>query len=96
MGLTDFFRKLFSSSESYSAVDEAVEYEGYFIRPAPKTQGGQFLTAGIISKQFPDGLKEQSFIRADTHASRDDACAHSIVKARQIIDEQGDSLFRDS
>ena len=96
MGLSDFFRKLLGSGESKAAAGETVEYEGFTIRPAPKPQGGQFLTAGVISKQFSDGVKEQSFIRADTHTSRDDACAHTIVKARQIIDEQGDSLFRDS
>ena len=94
MGLSNFFRKLVGSS-SEEAPAEAVEYQGYSIRPAPKSQGGQFLTAGIISKEFPEGRREQSFIRADTHASREDACAHAISKAQQIINEQGDKLFRE-
>jgi hypothetical protein len=32
----------------------------------------------------------------DTHASKDDAVAFSITKAQQIIDEQGDRIFRSS
>ena len=48
----------------------------------------------MISKEFPEGTKEQSFIRVDTHSSQDDAVAFSVIKAQQIIDEQGDRLFR--
>ena len=72
-----------------------MDYQGYTIIPHPKPQGGQFYTAGHIEKAFPDGTKEQYFIRADTHASKDAATQHAVLKARQIIDEQGDGLFRD-
>ncbi|MBZ6077850.1 HlyU family transcriptional regulator [Microvirga puerhi] len=74
---------------------EAVEYKGYRIRPAPYSSKGQFQTAGTIEKDFPDGMKEHRFVRAETHASRDDAVTFSVTKARQIIDEQGDRIFPD-
>ena len=57
--------------------------------------GSLWGTAGVITKQFADGVKEHRFIRADAHGTKDDADASSIAKARQIIDEQGDKLFKD-
>ncbi len=73
----------------------AVEYNGFTIQPAPRREGAQWLTAGLITKEFPDGPREHHFIRAETHASQDDAQAFALVKARQIIDERGDRLFGD-
>ena len=94
MGLKSLFGKLLGSSGE-GTPGETVDYQGYRITPHPKPERGQFYTAGRIEKDFPEGVKEQYFIRADTHASKDAAMQHSVVKARQIIDEQGDRLFRD-
>jgi hypothetical protein len=97
MGLMDALRNLFrSGGGAAEAAGQAVEYHGYRITPAPQRQGSGWNTAGVISKEFPDGVKEHSFVRVDTHASRDDAIAFSITKAQQIIDEQGDRIFRSS
>ena len=71
----------------------AVEYKGYRIRPAPYLANSQYQTAGSIEKDTPEGLKEHTFIRADTYASRDDAITFTISKAKQIIDQQGDRIF---
>lgn len=97
MGFGDFLKKLFGSADAAAddAPGEGVEYKGYTIRPAPLSQGGQFLTAGLIEKDFPEGKKSQQFIRADTHTSKDSAASHAITKGQQIIDEQGDGLFRE-
>ena len=73
----------------------AVEYNGYTIQPAPRREGGQWLIAGEISKDFPDGPKSQYFVRAETHAGAESACEFAIVKAKQIIDERSDKLFTD-
>jgi hypothetical protein len=72
---------------------EAIEYNGYRIRPAPYKSNGQYQTAGVIEKDFPDGVKQQRFIRAETHPALDDAATFAISKAKQIIDQQGDRLF---
>jgi hypothetical protein len=71
----------------------AVEYKGYRIKPAPYPNNGQYQTAGSIEKDTPEGIKEHRFIRADTYGSRDDAIAFTILKAKQIIDQQGDRIF---
>lgn len=72
---------------------DTVEYKGYRIRPAPYRSRGQYQTAGVIEKEFPDGVKTHEFIRAETHAGLDAAAAFAIAKAKQIIDQQGDRLF---
>ena len=79
-----------AASEQLAA---AIEYKGYRIRPAPYRSGSAYQTAGTIEKDAPDGVKTHAFVRADTHASRDDAVAFTIGKAKQLIDMQGDQLF---
>jgi hypothetical protein len=98
MGLMDALRNLFGAGGTGEAAPaaSAVEYHGYLITPAPERQASGWNTAGVISKTFPDGVKEHKFIRVDTHSSKDDAVAFSITKAQQIIDEQGDRIFRTS
>ncbi len=95
--LRDFLRYYLASEsqETTGPENEAtVEYKGYTIRPLPRQQGSQWLTAGVIKKQFADGVKEHPFIRADNHSTKDDADAFSLGKAKQIIDELGDKLFQ--
>lgn len=81
------------SDSASEAVAEAVEYKGFRIRPAPYPSKGQYQTAGIIEKDSESGVKEHRFVRAETHPSKDDAIAFSIVKGKQIIDEQGERIF---
>jgi hypothetical protein len=74
---------------------EAITYKGYTIVPAPKQNGGQWTTEGHISKEIDGVSKSEYFIRVDTHGARDEATNYSILKAKRIIDEQGDKLFKD-
>lgn len=91
------FGRLFGKGGGEDADDakpgDAVEYNGFRIRPAPYKNGGQFQTAGVIEKDFPGGTKEHRFVRAETHGIKDDAVAFAITKAQQIIDERGDKIF---
>ena len=73
----------------------AVEYKGYRIQPAPYlNSNSSFQTAGTIEKDTPDGVRRHEFVRADTYDSRDDAVAFTISKAKQLIDQLGDRMFR--
>jgi hypothetical protein len=80
-------------SEPEPPRQEAVEYKGYRIRPAPYKTNGQYQTCGVIEKDFPDGTKEHRFIRAETHQSLDSAVELALSKGKQIIDQQGDRIF---
>ncbi|MEM9439566.1 MAG: HlyU family transcriptional regulator [Pseudomonadota bacterium] len=96
MGLLGSLKSLFGggSDDTRRPGAEPVEYNGFEIEPAPAQKAGGWNTAGFIRKSIDGEIKEQSFIRVDTHSSRDDAIAFSITKAQQIIDEQGENLFR--
>ncbi len=90
------FRNLLSPGDGQTAGQAsgpAVEYKGYTIRPASRREGSQWLTVGVISKELAGEVKDHQFVRADMHASKEDADACAVRKARQIIDEQGDKLF---
>ena len=71
----------------------AVEYKGYRIRPTPYLTQDHYQTAGTIEKDTPNGVKKHQFVRADTYHSRSDAIAFTVLKAKQIIDQQGDHIF---
>ena len=72
----------------------AAEYKGYRIIAAPFKARDQFQIAGAIEKDAPDGVKRHEFIRADTYANWDDAVVFATSKAKQIIDQQGDHIFK--
>jgi hypothetical protein len=72
---------------------DPVEYKGYRIHPSPYQAGSQYQTSGTIEKDFPSGTKEHRFVRAESHSSKEDAVEFSLIKARQIIDQQGDRMF---
>ncbi|SNB79250.1 hypothetical protein SAMN07250955_12058 [Arboricoccus pini] len=100
MALGKLFGRLFGSSSSGTDKapsppdrSQAVEYKGFTIIPAPRPHGSQYLTAALIEKELAGETRTHDLIRADTHASADDAKAFAIQKARQVIDEQGDRLF---
>lgn len=89
-------RSLFGGTRAAASAEAgapAVDYNGYAIRPTPSRQGSQWTTEGVITKQFPDGVKECRFIRADIHNDRNDAVSTTIAKAKRLIDEQGDRIF---
>jgi hypothetical protein len=74
-------------------VSDPVAYKGFTIRAAPFKTNGHYQTAGIIEREIGGVRKEHRFIRADAHASYDDAVTFTLNKARQIIDLQGERIF---
>lgn len=94
-----FWKKLFGGGgaeggRAEAPAGEPVEHNGFTIVATPFSEGGQFQTCGVISREIDGEMREHRFIRADRFASRDDAIETTLRKARQIIDEQGDRLFR--
>ena len=70
------------------------DYNGYTIEAKPFAEGGQFQLAGRITKTIDGAVKEHSFVRADRFSSMEDAESFTFVKARQIIDQSGDKIFK--
>jgi hypothetical protein len=97
--LKSLFSGLFSGGgggAAKTAEAEPIEYEGYLIRPTPYGRNGQFQTCGVIEKEINGERKEHRFVRAESHPSVEQAVEFSITKAKQMIDYQGDRIFRDA
>ncbi|MDG2312490.1 MAG: HlyU family transcriptional regulator [Alphaproteobacteria bacterium] len=96
-GIVNLFRRLFGLR-----LDKAVNnknetsclYKGYTIYAKPQKEGVQWLTAGVISKTDDMIVKEHKFVRADFHSNRDTAIEFSISKGQQIIDLEGEKIFK--
>ena len=73
---------------------EPVEHAGFTIVATPRKASSGWSTEGRIHKVIDGETKEVHFIRADTSTSRDAAITLSVNKARKIIDEQGERVFR--
>lgn len=80
------------SAES-SPASEPVEYNGFTITAEPLKEGGQYKTAGTITKEINGELRSAHFIRADNHSDHGAAAVHSERKGQQIVDEQGERMF---
>jgi len=90
------WRTLFGGGERAAAqpkVGETIEYNGFTIQAAPLHEGGKWLTAGLISKAMAGETKTHRFVRADSHATFEQAASFSLDKGRQIVDLMGERVF---
>ena len=84
-----FLSKLFGGAQKQPSAPATIDHNGFTITPAPQKEGGQWRIAATISK---DG-KTHQLIRADTLGSEGAAIDATVLKAKQVIDQLGDSLF---
>ncbi len=91
------FSRLFGGggkSEAPAASAPPEVYKDFEIFVEPQSEGGQYRVCARIEKELGGERRSHRMVRADTLASLDDARAMSLAKARQVIDEQGEALFR--
>ena len=93
MALGNLFKSLLGGGSKEAKAAEPVTYKGFTIEPAPIDEDGKYRTAGYISGELDGEIKRIRYIRADQTSGRDAAIEHSIIKAQQIIDEQGEKLL---
>ncbi|WP_137131908.1 HlyU family transcriptional regulator [Rhizobium sp. FY34] len=92
------FLSIFSGTGSPAPQAPAAEpqqHEGCMIFAEPIREGSQYRLAGRIEKDVDGQKLVRSFVRADMFTSMDDALECTFRKARQIIDQNGASLFSD-
>ncbi|MEM1039087.1 MAG: HlyU family transcriptional regulator [Pseudomonadota bacterium] len=89
-----FFKKLFGGGAPAAPAHEVVEHEGFMILPQPIPEGGQFRLGASISKEIDGEVKEHKLIRADMFPSAEQCAEYAVTKAKQVIKEQGDRIFR--
>jgi hypothetical protein len=93
-----FWKNLFGGGGSAEppAPPPGEDYKGFTIRATPMKVGSEYQLAGTIEKDMDGALKTYKFVRADRLNSRDEAESFALAKGRQIVDEQGVSMFKDS
>ncbi len=79
-----------NSADSFT---DPVPHDGYIIQPDSFQENGQWITAARITRQFPDGIREHEFVRADIFPSQGGANECAVRKARTLIDEMGVNVF---
>jgi hypothetical protein len=72
----------------------AEEHDGYRITPEPQRDGSSWRIAARIEREVDGETMTHRMIRADTLQSEEAAAAASLAKAKALIDEQGESIFR--
>lgn len=93
-----FLKKLFgggkdSQGQGAPAVDAEEEYQGFLIKAMLMRAGGEYQICGTIEKDIDGEVRSYKFIRADKFTNKDDCAQTTLAKGRQIIDEQGKTLF---
>ena len=85
------FGRLFGSKAKEPVAEG---YNGFRIFAEPMKDGGVYRLCARIELDAGDDVKVHQMIRADTFNSEEAAAAAAIAKAKQLIDQQGDKLFR--
>jgi hypothetical protein len=93
-----FFKKLFGGGDSATKAEPppaaTAEHAGFRIMATPYQDGGQWQMCGVIEKEIGGEVKSHRFVRADRFPDKEQAAEFTLAKARQIIDQMGDRVFR--
>lgn len=85
-------KRLFGSKKNTEELAET--YNGFRIVLAPIPEGSKYRLAARIEQDVEGETLVHQVIRADTFDGLEQANAVSLAKAKQVIDEQGKTLFR--
>ncbi|MEM6896576.1 MAG: HlyU family transcriptional regulator [Pseudomonadota bacterium] len=84
-----FLKKLFGGGEAKDSSAPGEEYSGFMIYVAPLKEAQGYRVAARIEK---DGQVHQ-MVRADVVSGLDEARSTTLLKAKALIDQQGDRIF---
>ena len=88
-----FLKKLFGGSDGGGATAQAEDYNGYLIFASPQSDGKGHRICARIEKEIDGEVKTHTMIRADVCQSAEEAERLSTLKAKALIDQQGDTIF---
>lgn len=97
-----FWKNLFGGGGGNGSPSKTIEpavvaeeaYKGFVVKSLIMPVGSEYQLAGLIEKEIEGELKSYKFVRADRFSSREDVVSFALAKGRQIIDEQGDGIYR--
>lgn len=90
-----FLKKLFGGGGNSSPPSAPPEtHNGYTIRPEPVKDGGTWRIGARIEREIDGELKSYFMMRADSLQDFGEAVKASVNKAKMLVDQQGDSIFK--
>ena len=93
-----FWKNLFGGGSSGKSIEPAVvgeeSYKGFTVKALIMPVGSEYQLAGLIEKDVGGEKKTYRFVRADRFSSKEDVTSFALAKGRQIIDEQGEAIYR--
>ncbi len=97
-----FWKNLFGGGGGSGATGKSIEpavvaeeaYKGFTVKSLIMPVGSEYQLAGLIEKEIDGELKSYKFVRADRFSSKEDVVSFALAKGRQIIDEQGEGIYR--
>ena len=92
MSFLSGLKSLFLTSQTPKA-SETIEYNGFYITPAPMPDGRQYRVAATITKGEGESLQSHTFIRSDVVGSRNECIDITIRKAKTAIDQSDEHIF---
>jgi hypothetical protein len=90
-----FLKKLFGGGSTGATPKVAAReiYKDFIIEASPMAEGGQYRLRAFIVESEAEDARRATVIRADLFSTADQAAEFAMVKARQVIDEQGADVF---
>jgi len=85
--------RLFGGGGKTTAPAQGEAHGAFTIYPQPINDGGRWRIGARIEKEIDGTLRTHEMVRADTLESAEAAIEASLVKARMLIDQQGDTIF---
>lgn len=89
-----FLKKLFGGGGGGAPQAPQEEYKGYRITLTPISESDGYRVCALIEKDAEGETLTHELLRADIVQGLEAAQAASLRKAKQVIDEQGDAVFR--
>lgn len=88
-------KRLFGGGDggAKAATATGEEYAGFMIYAAPVKEAGGYRVSARIEKEIEGELKTHQMIRADVVSSHEEAMTTTTLKAKSLIDQQGDAIF---
>ena len=83
-----------AGGEAQPAASKEIEHAGFTIRATPYKEEGQYQLCGVIEKEVDGEMKSHRFIRAERFPGLDDAVEMTFAKGRQIVDQNGERVFK--
>ncbi|MEM8541375.1 MAG: HlyU family transcriptional regulator [Pseudomonadota bacterium] len=98
--MAGFFKRLFGGNDEGEGANPAnaepnETYKGVEIRANPvKESGGQWRIAGTVTKEVDGQRITRQFVRADLVQDKTEAIVTCVNKAKLIIDQNGEGIWR--